>query len=1554
MARRVNTRFLTILLLVVIGSAGTVGLIWRLRVHEYPDHYVALGQQAIKDHNWPDAVDDFSRAASLGPKDPKLQMMLGQALGETVQMDPMAAAQQVAAYQRALEIDPKFLPALIALSKLYTDAASGNPDTTLYQHAIDYTNRARALAPDDDKLASLPARLVIQEWVNNLDIDPKDVDNAIKELNAQWKKHPANADLPWVIATAKVKRGMREAADNPSQLRGKDVTNLYDAATATFESVLTGKNGGSQDHNAAMHYRFAEVLEMLAAVNQSSPDVVKTDGDRAQAEISRARALVQESDPQYTEINEYAASLALRQGDPAAAIAIYRKMPQDSPEVRLDLGNLLGFDPATRTEGVRLLKLALASMRDDPNHVVMYGMRFRLMITLANVQVIDYAAMHNSPAKTALHAEIQQALDKLDQVASYRTVLSLKEIEARFHLMSGPAEAMEEVLTLSKLMTADTSATKDFHLEMLLAQGYEQTNQRANALVILRDLAQQFQQAGAGVNKDIQIDVKKRLVELLLTEQPDQVPAQLDELDKLDAGDPALNLYHVQWLLSDPDKNKDEIKQRYVKMGEDTAEMTLKKAGVALQIKDFDEATRLLNATVAKDPKNVSAFILLARALYSEGKKDQAVNTASRGLVANPGDPQLRLLIPALEGESPKVLQDLQEELAKENPDKVQGELMQEAMASNRGDSDAEERHLKAAEKLSPDSPHVQDLLFNLYLRNKRYTEAAKCIPKLAKADADQAGGAMYRLALAEAQDDNAGAERIAHQLVQDKPEFPRSWLAMGDVLQREEQYDQAIPQYLQCLQKQSNMLDAYVGLVQCYYALHKPDDALSTIKQGLDRMPGDRTLRELKLTHELNYGQPAEAVTELQAELNARPNQPELYAALAEVLTRYAAILNKNNQPNDAITQAQEAVDVLKNPLLRWPDESELYAAMSRAQLEARHPEDSLKTLQQWASRDAWRTRPDPYVSLADFYETTGNFDKAEDALRTALARSGYAVDLQIRMGSLLALHHKYDDSLQLLRAVNANQPAVREKIIQVLLASEKFDQADAELKADLATHPPDSELLRQTWTVSLFGRGLYREAVDQATNALAENPNDQVVLYARGRARLRIQPPDPAGALKDLEILRQSSPNNVDVLLNMAQAYVMLHQPDDAVSELETAMRAEPLNKDVRMRLVDLYVNNPHPRVNEALRLLVEVEGTPPFDKDASVFEAEAVIYDLGRNNDLALAKSEIALGLAPDDLNVVRTNMQILRDKQDYQGLIDHYAALKDKWKKTSWALWDLGMAEKQLNNPQALPDLKLALTAAVTEDDPQEIDQVARAINSAFGTDEAINAIKEASKDHVSAKLSLAHLYQGKGDSASALATIDELMGSFDKLSRRDQINTLNSAAILYQLAKPKPLVDKAYDAYQQWLKLDPNNLEAMNNLACLLADNYSPPRAKEGLEYADRAVGEMSQLGRTEPRLLDTQAWLTILNGSPEDGVNILNTAMTQFAPFPDEYLHLGEGYLRMQIPDPNEAETQAKLGLQMIKKQNPDEQDATVRAKLQDLINRSEEVRHGKQQAQVP
>jgi len=49
--------------------------------------------------------------------------------------------------------------------------------------------------------------------------------------------------------------------------------------------------------------------------------------------------------------------------------------------------------------------------------------------------------------------------------------------------------------------------------------------------------------------------------------------------------------------------------------------------------------------------------------------------------------------------------------------------------------------------------------------------------------------------------------------------------------------------------------------------------------------------------------------------------------------------------------------------------------------------------------------------------------------------------------------------------------------------------------------------------------------------------------------RARLHTKPPAAADALQDLDLFRQSNPNDVEVRMYMADAHMMLSQGDEAV---------------------------------------------------------------------------------------------------------------------------------------------------------------------------------------------------------------------------------------------------------------------------------------------------------------------------------------------------------------------------------------------------------------------
>ena len=87
MARRVNTRFVGILGAAAAGVVGAVVAAQKLLIHESPDQYVSAAKEAEAAHQWKEAVLDWSKAASLSPRDPALANSLGLALHNRARED---------------------------------------------------------------------------------------------------------------------------------------------------------------------------------------------------------------------------------------------------------------------------------------------------------------------------------------------------------------------------------------------------------------------------------------------------------------------------------------------------------------------------------------------------------------------------------------------------------------------------------------------------------------------------------------------------------------------------------------------------------------------------------------------------------------------------------------------------------------------------------------------------------------------------------------------------------------------------------------------------------------------------------------------------------------------------------------------------------------------------------------------------------------------------------------------------------------------------------------------------------------------------------------------------------------------------------------------------------------------------------------------------------------------------------------------------------------------------------------------------------------------------
>jgi tetratricopeptide (TPR) repeat protein len=1538
--RRINIKALVILLLSAVGLVALVFAAQKLLIHEHPDTYIEMGRQAERDGRWEDASAAFSKAVALDPSNLDVQMELGHTLDNQAiaTTDLNKYNEEVRVYQRVLEINPKYLPAVRALVRVGQVILPIESNALMYATVIKYARVAQELAPNDASIAALPSELIVQEWTSNLEADPQDVATALDDLRSKMDQDPSNADIPLTIAQAaefQVRDLMRQATSDEIT---PDIQAKMDEAVSVFEKPLGTKGDGPQDGNAMMHFRFSQTLVALADINQANKAVSDKYLQRAQGEIERARALAKPDEPNYLTINQSAAQFAMAVGDSDKALAIYRSLP-DLPIVRIEIAEILAAKSKTRPDAEHILESMMAGLHDDPSQIGPF--RYMLMSKLAEMRLRDYVEATDPATKTELEGEIQDGVDKLMQSAVGHQPLALLQLWARFELATG--HSIDIIEKFSPLMQGGTDVSHDDTIKTLLAYAYANSQQNGRAISLMRDVVN---------DNRYDITAKKFLTRLLIHDSPDQAAALLDDLDHTDPGDAELIPMHLQLLMmQEPDQHKAEIAKYYSVMPETTVDQTTMKARAAVSMKNWDEAARLLKASVALSPKDPSLYYNLAIVYLYVGKKDDALQIAQAGLTAT-NDDSLKLLIPSIKGEDPKVINHLREQMAMQNPDPVDREIALAHLASEHNDPKAVEQHLKAAETASPDSPRVWGELFQFYVNHGRYDDAAAYLPRLSQADYDRAGGKLYAYFLARARGDEPAAKDAAVQLTQDKPEFASSWIALGECLEAEGHFDQAIIQFAAALDRSSDSIDAYTGLINCSYQLGKKDDALRYIEDALNKNPDSDSLREMLINHELQYGNPSDAIQLLQQQIAQNPNSPSLFSALGGAYIRVGQWLATHGRPDEAVQMYQQAADRMNEGLQRWPDDGSLYAEMSEAAASNGQLSDAEKWLLAWAARPAWRLRPEPHQHLADLYERTGHPDAAESQMRTALARSDYSVEMELSMADLLKTHKKYDEALQLLRAANPEQPVVHQKAIEILLAAGRTDDAEAAIQHDLADNPPNAADLLALWSRLLIDKGRVNDAIDRASQALKLDGGNQGALIVRSRAYLSQSPPQPQAALDDLHHLHELLPDNGQVLYEMAVADMQLNLSSDATDALEESLHDDPSNVHARMMLVELYSAGTDPRLPDALKLLTDVDSVPPNNTNPDIFQSEAVVLGDMNNFPDALDRNAKALSLDPNNVVYMRTHLDLLLKSQQFQAVLDAYAQLDAKTQQLSWALAARGLAEKYLGDATSgANDLNQALTVAAHTGDSLSVNQITQLIAKEIGTDAAISALAPYAENLPASKVPLAMLYVRKGDYTNAVKMVDSAMTTVDSLGRIDKIATLTLAGEIYQTAQPQPLPDKAYDAYMRWIKLDPNSTEALNNLACLLVDSYSPPRLDEALQYINKAADLMNQAGQTNPNILDTQGWVLVLSGTPEQGVDLLSKAIDA-QPEPEEYYHLGEAYLKLQYA--TEAESQAQLGLDLMDKEPPNQQDVKIRAKLKDLIARSDEMIKSKQQANVP
>ncbi len=1574
--KRINTKFVAILLAAVATAGGGFFVANRFFFKKSPEQYILRSEEALAARNFGSAAT-FLRAASDGrPTDADLAVKWGQAARFAIATDTDRRGEDLTAFQRALEIDPKHPGALRAMVEYWAEVVELRPSPEPLQRLREFANRLIAVEPDNKQARAFEPIATIRAYGVGIETKPEAIDTAIAVLSNLWIEEPENAELPRFIAQAHLSRASRAIENNDPETALRE----FDLAVKVADDAVA-----KADQNAWTHFRAFEVyadssnrLRLLGPQMREAGKVEELRNritgleTKALVALEQSRALVKVEDQlRYVQIMVQSAAQAFRRGKVDDAVQIMNELiaarPND-PQIVLQAAQILGQRPETRRQAIELLSVDSSKLSGGPGvqaTLVRQTFDDRARVMLVTFRLEEFAA---APAeeKAAIATAIEKSLNEMEQVNPEGP--DLLRLKGKFLLLQDQRVPAIQTLNRARTVLARDERARPQYLEtvFLLSRAYAATQQTGPA----REMALEIVQAAPGVP-----EYRAMLAEAYLREN--NVQAAREQLEFLKENHPDNpTTIRLDFALNGSDESRVAQRESYIVLPESSVGEKLSKSQAALMLDERDEALRLMREAHKQDPKNAVVLQRLVSLEIGHAKDREAAKAAvAESLAADPANERFRFLQLALEKNDPQELEALKEQIVEETADDYTRELRRYQLAVEAGEVDKAIAHLKKASEIKPDDGRAADLLFQVYLQQGQFEAAEQLMPALRKNNQDMAGGRLYEFRLEQFKAVNLSRQRVsdpaeqeriaqrvsthrqnaltvARQMVDELPEFSMSYLAMAQAQQALGQLESAMSNYTIALQKQARSNEAIRGIIEVAYRLNDPETAIRYIRQGRGLNPQDPSFLELEVNWELNYGDSSKALAFREGMASRNPESPQAALALAATHLRIAELKNARNDQAAAETAGKAAQRVLLAAIAKWPDGPASYQSRMSPGFVTGELEPVNNALVAWAQSEKWRSRPEPRLMLADLAARAGNMAAAEAAAREALALSGDNADIKMALANFYQQTGRFDDAIATIDQLPnvTTDPDLIRKRTELLVRAGRNKDAEDKLVPLLRDNPRDamySNLLAMVY----LNQGRVDDTLRQLEQTLTLEPANPLALYYRALTRIRHRaggvdgPAQLRMAISDLSVVRERNPDNLDVRLALADAYRLSNQLRSATDELRQAVRIAPGNKQARLRLVEWLMQDDPPRVFDAQQVLLEALVMPSLQNDDDVHRSLAMVRIANADSRGAVDSASKAMQINPNNPNNIQTYFEVLLQTRAYDKLLKEADTLASRASgDLPWWFYNYrGAALTQTGSrDKAMLDFERGIDIASRANDDQGLSVITRNIATQVGFEQAMAQIGDRNQTDVRWMILSSHLLMLKGDTTGAVEMVERALGRMDSLNQRDQETVLRLAGTIYLTARPSPLSEKALDAYKRLLELVPNDLSALNNVACILLDQVNPPQPKEALKYSERAYRYMSDRNVYEPLLLDTHGWALVQTGQVNQGIAILRDAVGR-ARFVEGFYHLGEAYLLINQP------AQAREELLNAKSLIDDPArskviDPAFRAKVQDAMRRAEEA----------
>ena len=684
--------------------------------------------------------------------------------------------------------------------------------------------------------------------------------------------------------------------------------------------------------------------------------------------------------------------------------------------------------------------------------------------------------------------------------------------------------------------------------------------------------------------------------------------------------------------------------------------------------------------------------------------------------------------------------------------------------------------------------------------------------------------------------------------------ESGRRYMEKGDT-------EQAILEFQNAIKQAPRFTDAFVELGRAYMALHDAAHAYSALQQVILLEPGrlDAHLSMSELYLQMRMYPKAEE--EASFVISKDSANSKGYEMLGLSLVRQL--------------QTDAAVEAFSKSLKLQPSNSVGYMNLGLAEL----------TLKQYSAADENLRKAielDPhsvaaYTNLANLDRIQNNLPAGEEALQKGIEKNPDETELYLTWAEFLYSERKKADAEAVLDKLRTR----KQKSVQTAMAIGDFyfhrqenDKAIAEYRRGNAIDGKNTEI-QNHWVTCLLAENRIDEAERINSFTLKQRPKDVAAGIAKGRILIS---KNKAGEAADwLQVVLTQAPESPIIHYWLAIAYREDQRFPQAKTELQSALRIDPKLTDASRSLAELHLDlGEISEARDAAERLAQLESATPSDRLLL-----AKIYL--RQNSPVKAREQLLLAraAAPNSGEIALSLAQAYQSERKFpeaEGVLE--SALKEQpgYIPALQALANLYIVRNQREKAVA----RLERQVKEHPDDANThllLGGIQARGNQVAAAKLELTRALELDPKLLQAALELGSIYEKEARPDLAIQEYEKVLQTVPKVAF---LHTL--VADLYEKQNRR---DLAIKHYQLALSIDPNFVQALNNLAWQYAS--------EG-QNLDVALGMAQKAKQLQPEsavATDTLAWIQYKKGLYAGAIPLLQDCVAKSPDSPLYHYHLG-------------------------------------------------------------